>query len=338
MSSFSKKIKNKYINFINSQTVKTNAYHWGIQFLNLPVIYKVYAALYWPQIRKKSQDMPKNLVIEPYNVCNLECIMCPYPDMTREKVRMDLSLFKKIIDDAVDNNFRSLSLSLYNEPFMDKSIFEKIKYAKEKGLEVTITTNGTILTDDMIKNTMESGIDYVTFSIDSLDKESYEKIRVNATFETTINNVQRMIEYRKINNYKKPIIAMSAVRQLENDSSLDHLEELLKGLDLYAIAVRDNRKDGSPIYKEMTNTYYPCWWPWNQFIVYSNGKTGLCCMDSDNAYELGDMNTQTIPEVWNSAKFTGMRELHLNGEGHKIDLCVDCDIPLRQSPFFWWYL
>jgi len=331
-------IKNKYINLINSQTVKTNAYHWGIQFLNLPVVSKVYAAIYWPLIRRKSQNMPKCLVIEPYNICNLECIMCPYPDMTREKVRMDLSLFKKIIDDAVDNNFKTLSLSLYNEPYMDQSIFEKIRYAKGKGLEVTITTNGTILTDDMIKNTMESGIDYVTFSIDSLDKENYEKIRVNATYENTVKNVHRMVEYRNNNNYKKPVIAMSAVRQLENDSSLDHLEELLEGLDLYAIAVRDNRKDGTPIYKDMTKQYYPCWWPWNQFIVYSSGKTGLCCMDSDNAYDLGDMNTQTIPEVWNSAKFSEMRELHMNGEGHKMDLCKDCDIPFRQSPFFWWYL
>ena len=130
MLNIAEKIKNKYINLINSQTVKTNAYHWGIQFLNLPVISKVYAAIYWPVIRRKSQNMPKCLVIEPYNVCNLECIMCPYPDMTREKVRMDLSLFKKIIDDAVDNDFRTLSLSLYNEPYMDKSIFEKISTPK----------------------------------------------------------------------------------------------------------------------------------------------------------------------------------------------------------------
>ncbi|KMP10311.1 hypothetical protein UR09_06640 [Candidatus Nitromaritima sp. SCGC AAA799-A02] len=338
MSNLTQTAKHKWINLINSQAVKTFAYTWGIQFLNLPLISQVYQSVYWPRILRKSRNMPRTIVIEPYNVCNLACIMCPYPEMTRKKERMDLPLFKKIIDDAVDSGFKALSLSLYNEPFLDKTIFDKIKYAKERGLEAAITSNGTILTDEMIKNTMESGVDCVTFSIDSLTKENYEKIRVNAKFEETIQNVERILEYRKRHNYKKPLIAMSAVRQLENDSSLDHLEELLKGLDLYAIAIKDNRKEGTPAYKHLNRSVYPCWWPWNQFIVYSNGKTGLCCMDYDNAHDIGDLNTQTIAEVWNSEKFTRMRELHLKGRGHEMELCKDCDIPFRQSPFFWWYL
>ena len=49
---------------------------------------------------------------------------------------MDMFLFKKIIDDAVENGFITLTFSLYNEPLLDNLIFERVRYAKEKGLKV----------------------------------------------------------------------------------------------------------------------------------------------------------------------------------------------------------
>lgn len=56
--------------------------------------------------------------------------------MTRAKVKMDMNLFIRIVDDAVKNGFTDLLLSNYGEPFLDDRIFDRIKYAKEKGLRV----------------------------------------------------------------------------------------------------------------------------------------------------------------------------------------------------------
>lgn len=331
-----KPIKLKLRNIINSREVKTLAYEWGIQAINLPGISSIYNSLYNRRIRGKSKNIPKTLVIEPYNLCNLSCVMCPYPDMTREKEQMSMDLFKKIIDDAVVNNFKSLSLSLYNEPYLDSLFFERIKYAKTKGLYVFIATNGFSLTEERIEKTLESGLDCVTFSIDSLDKERYESIRVNATLEKTIKNVKKLIEYRNKKKSTTPLITMSAVEQ-GDDPSLDHMSEILEGLDLYAVSKLDNRRSGESNYKRF-GLRYPCWWIWNQFVVYSNGKVALCCMDYDDNFQLGDLNHQTIKEVWNLEKFTKLRNFHLDRQFDGIAMCKDCDIPYRQSPFFWWSL
>ena len=322
-------------NFVNKKAFKSTAYNFSLHFLNLPIVSQVYKLIYLPHIYRKSKNKPSTIVIEPYNVCNLACTMCAYPDLTRPKEQMDMELFKKVVDDAVNNNFKTLSLSLYNEPYMDNLIFERIKYAKEKGLETTITTNATLLTDELIQKTMSSGVDCVTFSIDSLDEEKYEKIRINASFKTTINNVKKMIGYREQLNLKKPMLTMSAVMH-GDDHTLANMEKELKGLDIYAVAMRDNRKNGQPTHGHLKS--YPCWWPWNHLVVYSSGKIALCCMDYDNVHDLGDLKTKNIDEVWNSKVFKNIRELLLNGKGDQIELCKNCDIPFRQSPLWWWSL
>ena len=318
--------------------IKSRAYSFARVIIDLPGISILYKYFYWKQIKKKNSRLPKTLVVEPYNICNLECTMCPYPDMTRDKEQMQLPLFRKIVDDAVENNFESLLFSFYSEPYMDKLLFDKIKYAGQKGLKTTITTNGTILTEEMLRKTMECDLDYITFSVDSFDKETYEQIRVNADFYETLNNIRKMVEYRNSKNLTKPLISLSAV-QHEGDLSLQQMEKVLGGLDLYVVSMKDNRKKNG--HQSLSNTSfssYPCWLPWNHFTIYSDGKVALCCRDFDGAFELGDMNTQTIKESWDSEGFRDIRNMHLEGKGNQLDLCKDCDLSYRQSPFLWWKL
>ena len=111
--------------------------------------------------------------------------MCPYPDMTREKVLMSMDLFKKIIDDATTNSIKEVCLNFYNEPLLDPLLFERIKYAKSKGLRVMFNSNGCLLTEEKINALLDSGLDSITFSFDAATKETYEKTRVGGDFEKT---------------------------------------------------------------------------------------------------------------------------------------------------------
>ena len=63
------------------------------------------------------------VALEPFNVCNLECTMCPYPDMDRAKSQMTMELYKKIVDDVVAFGHTRLNLTHYNEPFLDTNLF-----------------------------------------------------------------------------------------------------------------------------------------------------------------------------------------------------------------------
>lgn len=98
-----------------------------LTIINLPVIGDIYDFFYFRFIVKKMESLPFQLTIEPNNICNLRCIMCPYKRMKRKKETMPMNLFKKAIDEAKELGVKDVHLTQYNEPFTDKQLFEDRK-------------------------------------------------------------------------------------------------------------------------------------------------------------------------------------------------------------------
>ena len=78
---------------------------------------------------------------------------------------------------------------------------------------------------DLAKGLIKSGLNRIIFSLDSITKEIYEKIRIGAKFEDTVNNVKSFYEIRKNLNSKSPVIRVSMVRMKENDHEADQFED-----------------------------------------------------------------------------------------------------------------
>lgn len=276
----------------------------------------------------------KSISIEGHNICNLDCKMCPYSKMTRKKELMSIELYKKIIDDAKEFGIELVNLSLYNEPLLDKYLFERIKYAKEKGLKVGFYCNATLLTDEKSEKLLDLGIDYINFSFDGATKESYEKIRKNANFEETQANILNFIFNKIRRETKTPIISVMLTAQEENCSELKEFEKFWKSkINFVGISQFDNRKetDRSKLQKRLI---YPCRLLCSGgIVIMSNGKVPLCCKDYDGSVILGDLNTQTIEDIWNS-KFKSIKNAHILGRGDIIDICKNCDD--LYTGFSWW--
>lgn len=313
-----------------------------MRFINLPLLAQAYRRLYYPVITKKLSLPPKQITIETYNICNLKCIMCPYPKMTRPKTKMPMNLFQKIVDDASENGFTVLNLSMYGEPLLDDLLFQRIAYAKAKRLKVGFSSNGTLLTSDKISKILENGLDWIAFSVDSNTKEYYEHIRVGANFEDTCANIRELIRLRQERNTSKPLIMIySTVLTKDNLHASKLLEPILVGADFFSMGLADTRREENFCFTRKSFSkirkarLYPCPVVWGAPSIMSNGKMVLCCKDYDGSIELGDLNNQTIMEIWNSDKLRKIKELHLRGEGDKIELCKNCESLYRASSSWW---
>lgn len=316
-----------------------------LQLINLPMIGAIYHRLYYRVIKEKASHILSEIDIEIYNVCNLRCIMCPYSDMTREKVQMSMDLFRKIIDDAAANGIKEVGFSNYNEPLLDTLLFERIRYAKSEGLRVHFFSNGTLLTEDRIDALLDSGLDSIECSFDGATKETYERIRVGADFEKTKNGIIQLIEERDRRELAKPSVTIFFVAQKDNYHEAERFKQFWKQLaNNVSYAVVDSRKTGELLPDELASKrikpkyLYPCISVFQKLTVLSNGKVALCCFDYDGKAILGDLNKQTINEVWNSDEYKEIRELHLSGRGDKIKLCRDihCRALYRDSAYNWW--
>lgn len=70
-----------------------------------------------------------------------------------------------------------------------------------------------------------------------------------------------------------------------------------------------------------------CPQPYQRLFVHWDGRIGLCCVDYDGELNLGNVKDTKIADVWKGDKLNKVRELHKQGNWHKVPLCAKCHHP-----------
>lgn len=285
----------------------------------------------WTKYAKEQfvAEWPVLVDIELSSVCNLHCPMCyTITDKFKEKVNATLmqeNLFKKIVDE-IAGNVVAVRLSLRGEATIHPKFIEFIKYAKEKGIkEVSFLTNGSRLEDDFIKELILAGADWVTVSVDGLDK-MYESIRWPLKFEDTFRKIRRFSEIKREYGVHRPVVKIQGIWPSVRDDVELFYNTFEPYTDLIAfnplIDYLDN--DEEIVYEED----FSCPQLYQRIIVAADGQVLMCSNDEDNMQVIGDLNKETIHGIWHGEKLTKMRNLHKEKDGFKnIDVCKKCYLP-----------
>ena len=151
-------------------------------------------------------EFPLYLEVELNQICNLRCPMCSItvPE-AREKYindkHMSWETYQKIILEAEKYECPSLNPQGVNEPLLDQDLENYIKFAKNHGfIDIMMNTNATLLSEERSRKILESGLTRLRFSLDAATKETFEKIRVGANYDSVMKNIERFIKItNKIN-------------------------------------------------------------------------------------------------------------------------------------------
>ncbi|MBU2633720.1 MAG: radical SAM protein [Nanoarchaeota archaeon] len=176
-------------------------------------------------------SLPFKLQIENCNVCNLKCEMCAINYMKRKKGFLSFEKFKYAFD-SVKPCY--LNLTGIGEPLLNKDIFNMVKYAKNRKSFVKMDSNAVLLDKETIKNLLNSKIDIISISIDSVKKEIYETIRKGANFNKVLNNIKNLVEIRNKSGAKTQIHLFS-VFQKENINEVEDIIQLGNNLGVDSI-------------------------------------------------------------------------------------------------------
>ncbi len=309
----------------------------NVKYRNLPE-YKEYRKM-WRETAVKhiNTEFPLHLDIEVTSYCNLACPMCPRTHRVElgkwENRMMKLNTFKKIIDEGAKKGLKAINLNNFGESFYNKNIIEMIEYAKSKGvLDIMLHTNGTVMDEQLAEKIVKSGLDRIIFSLDSITKEIYEKIRVNANFEDTVKKVKLFHNVReKLNSYK-PVIRISMVRMKENDHEAKNFDNFW-GSYADEITYTDYRnQDGLDKVDRYTkerkeNKSYACPALWQRLTINATGEVTACCRDAGKRLTLGklDDSVTNLTDVWNGKSLNDARKLHEEKKAYLIDACNGCD-------------
>lgn len=122
--------------------------------------------------------------------CNLKCIHCyAHANETTSKDELSTEEGKKLIDDFAGFGVPVILFS-GGEPLVRKDLPELASYAVEKGMRAVISTNGTLITDNVAKELKDIGLSYVGISLDGTEKVNDRFRGVKGAFNSAINGIK----------------------------------------------------------------------------------------------------------------------------------------------------
>lgn len=334
----------KYPGRLNKRAKKSYGVHRILA--ELDTILRSSKAIHYVKKQKSDTDFfPYLLKLQSHTDCNGECIFCPHKNIRtmfpREKMNMDL--YKKIIVDFThDKRAKDFLLSLQNEPLLDDKLFHRISFFQEHNIHqipCVLSTNGTLLDKEMSDRLLNSGLDIIQISVNALNKKDFEKIDATKNYEELINN----INYFLSQDLSKMGVLISFVKTSLME---DQLKKAVKkwrtsgfGVVLHPLSNRGGalkeydelvvKRKNVPLLSRLKSSIIKallpcCPLPFYQLCVLSNGKAILCTQDWERKTIIGDLNKQTIHEIWNSDKLNEIRLKIISGRYDEIAACKEC--------------
>lgn len=272
---------------------------------------------------------PAVYIIEPTNFCNLNCIMCPNSKI-QSKGFMDFDLFKNIIEQI---KTKAKVIMLYNigEPLLYEKIFEMIEYCKKNTeAKVYLSTNGTLLNEDISKKIIKSKLDEIIISLDGNSAQTYEKIRIGADFEKVNENILSFIKIRS--DSIKPEISLQFIKMNLNKHEINEFKDKWKklkckvvlsnlktwGHELSKFSKISNIQSSAVLSRE------PCADLWFTMTINHEGEVVSCCYDHTKKNLIGNLKECSVEDIWNNNKIKQLRKLQSGKEFSKIELCKNC--------------
>ncbi len=256
-----------------------------------------------------------SLIIEPTNVCNLNCCICPTNnEMTREKGFLSFELFKKIIDGS--KSLEHLCFHNWGEPLLNRDLFKMIKYAHNRGIRYTVfNTNGTLLDDNNVNQILYSPLSILRISVDG-NPYTYQQIR-GIGFETIEKNILNLIKKRNKTAGSLEIgIVMVVDEQTEKqiDSFYDKWSNKVDHIRFQPKLIHSKRKCFCP---ELFGNGY------GQMVVLWDGRVVPCCVDYEGKLPIGNVQYESVDSIWYGMAVKLLRKRHLRGDFP--DICRNCN-------------
>lgn len=138
------------------------------------------------------KDFPPRLIAwETTRNCNLSCVHCrasatsgPYSG------ELDTTASFRLLDQITEVGNPIIILT-GGEPLLRSDIFDIARYGTEKGLKMVMAPNGTLITETIAKQMVDSGIQRISVSLDGADKKSHDSFRgVDGAFEGALRGIR----------------------------------------------------------------------------------------------------------------------------------------------------
>jgi radical SAM protein with 4Fe4S-binding SPASM domain len=262
------------------------------------------------------RSLPYMLNLDTINVCNLECPFCVTgtKQLGRKQIRIPIDSAKAVID-KVKSHILIARFHNWGEPFLNKEIFELIRYAKDAGIYTTASSNLSVPTKNLAEKILDSGLDQIHVSIDGLEQDTLQKYRRNAKLDLVLKNIREIVALKKERGCDHPRLELAFLVFKHNEHEIDRLEDMRKelGVETFeacrAFVFHESFVPANPEFQPALSIWQDnCHYLYSELMIEADGHISPCCTNTSDRYDVGTIDElNDLHKVWNKPVFQAMR-------------------------------
>ena len=251
---------------------------------------------------------------------------------------MSTELFESIVDQTIAAAGRDfvVFLSNYNEPTIDPLFEERCRFLFQRGLPVSILTNGSHFDSQRAERLQAHGrFRYIGINLPTLDPERYQRLHGTRDLARVLANVDAL-RARELAE-ETAIVVLGE----EDEAHRRDIESIRArfgplGWEVKPFRIRSRPSSGTfipepPAKKILRGCELMGSRPFEHLHVTATGKAVLCCQDYSERLTVGDLKVQSVAEVLGGDTMARLRRWTYGVEEAPADfLCRRCEFALGE--------
>lgn len=317
------------------------------RLINLCGIYADYQASLLSR-RVKLKNFPPALMIEPTNICNLKCPLCPSGNGSLKRARglMPLAMFQDIVD-QVASRIGMLILWNQGESFLNPEFYAMLEYAASQKLYTLSSTNASLELDH--ERIVNSGLSRIIISMDGISEATYNSYRRGGNYQQVLANMQALMQAKRKLKSRTPIVVWQFIIMKHNEHEISEVRETARELGIDKLEFKTvqiyNQDDlkylpqnhklsryqaSSETIELKTKLLNRCRRLWTQPVINWDGEFSICCYDKDLSIPIGNIRAHSFAELWQGKSMQAMRQAILQDRA-VFDICRNCGEGIVQK-------
>jgi radical SAM protein with 4Fe4S-binding SPASM domain len=284
---------------------------------------------------------PYELHLELTNLCNANCVFCPYQFQEREVQFMPEEVFRKAVEDFATCGGGSVGLTpIVGDALIHPDFVARVRYLRSLPAidRIWVTTNGILLDKHGIEEVLTSGLTSITISTSGFDEASYRRIYRSSAYERFRRNILALVEANQA--LPEPLTITIGLR---TDRPLN---EVMKDPDFQPILAFKPDIDftwsftsaGGRVTREIlpasmrlrvvTSRRVTCVQLYNGPIILPDGTVMACscvaAMDAVTDLGIGNVTSENLLEIWRNDRMRRLRASFGTTELNRT--CAGCDM------------
>lgn len=199
----------------------------------------------------------RKLYIEPTTGCNLHCRTCIRNVWQDPEAMMSDDTFARIAESLADlPQLQRVIFTGFGEPLTHPRILDMIQAVRERGIAVTVGSNGLLLDKTAAEELVRLGVDRLVISVDGVKPETYAGVR-GAMISQVLANIRRVNDAKSRLSSLVPAIGIEFVALKSNVAELGQLTGLASRLGAARVLVSNVLAYTEDMREEMLYGYEP---------------------------------------------------------------------------------